>query len=1457
MKRLLRQLTFWLLLFLTVLTPTTYAQGGDPPPDPLAIIKPGLQPALRFTHLTTTDGLANSHVEVIFQDSRGFMWFGTRDGLSRYDGYRFITYRHNPDNPNSLMGNNISDIIEDDQGRLWISGGGGVTLFDPRLERFTPLPLDSPKSVITLFRAGNGLIWLGTATGELLCVEPTTQHITPYQLSGDTPDDFSYRIWDIIEDRNGHLWLAASSVLMQFDPQTEQVDRYTPADGPGEIRSLYEDEDGYIWFSGLTLHKLDPASKTITTYPASLDSMPIVQTMVDQNQQMWLATLLGLFRFDLRTEQFTGHFTHNPTDPNSLSSDRTFSLFEDQAGLIWIGTENAGLNLLDPRQSQFTYYRHDPDNPDSLGAARVTSLVGDASGLVWLGADTSLDRFDPVSGQIDHYYPSLPITPTPNGISALYQDEVGQVWFGLANELYRFNPDSAQFTAYQPPGSRVDGPPNPITTIYQDKTGLLWVGRQRGGFFSFDPHTGTFQPSDIGLDNVQAIYADAAGGLWLAYAGELSRFDLQRQQLDHYQAPYEQVNALYQDPAGQVWAAAMDGLYRFNPVTDSFTAYTDRAGLPSNRVMAILPDQAGNLWFSTSQGLSRFNLQTETFRNYDVSDGLQGNEFVAGAAWQAPNGRMYFGGEYGLTAFYPNHIEDTPYQPPVVLTEARLFNEPLTIGENSPLSQAINFTDQLTFNYDQSIISFEFAALSYAAPHKTRYRYKLDGFEDDWNEVGSDRRFATYTHLPAGDYVFRVQGSNESGVWSEQEVALNITILPPWWETAWFRVAAFVALVGLLYGGYRWRVYTIEQYNHQMEVQVAKRIQELQESEERFATVTNSFEAIVYVADMETYELLFVNDYTRRIFGDIEGKICWHVLQADQTGPCDFCTNKYLVKNGVPTGIYTWEFQNTATGQWLHIQDQAIRWVDGRLVRLEVATDITELKETEENLRQAKQSAEAANQAKSNFLANMSHELRTPLNAIIGFTQIIARSNTLPPEQQEHLGIINRSGEHLLALINQVLELSKIEAGRMVLNETVFDLHQMLTELEGMFRLRADDKGIRLVFERLPAVPRTIRADEVKFRQVLINLLNNALKFTEEGSVTLRVRLKDEGERIREEKEIHPSSFSLLTFEVTDTGPGIAPEEMKDLFEAFAQTKTGRQAQESTGLGLPISRKFVQLMGGDEIRVESPAQLPAGDKGGPGTTFAFDLRVEVVSPVKIDHRQDARGLLSAIDVRVVGLAPNQPRYRLLIVDDQPTNRQLLRELLAPFGFDLREAENGQQAIEMWQEFQPHLIWMDMRMPVLDGYQATKQIKAKLETQNSELKTVIIALTASSFDEEKATILAAGCDDFLRKPFREAELFRLMSKHIGVEFVYETPDDLPTTIEMDENLLTPALMATLSPDHLTRLAEAIELSDVVWANKIINDIQPSQPELAGALSQLVNNFEYSIILAAIKQVTSKK
>jgi signal transduction histidine kinase/CheY-like chemotaxis protein len=507
----------------------------------------------------------------------------------------------------------------------------------------------------------------------------------------------------------------------------------------------------------------------------------------------------------------------------------------------------------------------------------------------------------------------------------------------------------------------------------------------------------------------------------------------------------------------------------------------------------------------------------------------------------------------------------------------------------------------------------------------------------------------------------------------------------------------------------------------------------------------------------------------------------------------------------------------------------------------------TKVEERTAELAIAKEKAEVANQAKSTFLANMSHELRSPLNAILGFSQLMMRSQTLPSEHVENAGIITRSGEHLLTLINQVLDLSKIEAGRTTLNENNFDLYRLLDDIEDMFQLKADDKGLQLVCDRAPNVPRYIHTDEVKLRQILINLLNNALKFTSEGGVSVRVGttqiLNADAQmnawESHNNQSVHPCNHpcrALLCFEVEDTGAGIAPEEIDSIFEAFVQSQTGKQAQEGTGLGLPITRKFVQLMGG-EMTVSSVV--------GRGTTFKFDISVGLVDATSIETKQPTR--------RVIALEPNQPRYRILIVDDKPINRQLLIKLLNPLGFELKQATNGKEATEIWDNWEPHLIWMDLRMPVMDGIEATKQIKSTTKGQ----ATAVIAITASALEEERAVALSAGCNDFLRKPFREDDIFSLMNKHIGVRYVYEEPtaDTALAVSKSDiQDILNPEAFAAVPTQLLASLEHAASLAFMTEVERYIEEIRRYNATVADVLATFAFDFEYNKIVSLIQEAT---
>ncbi len=486
-------------------------------------------------------------------------------------------------------------------------------------------------------------------------------------------------------------------------------------------------------------------------------------------------------------------------------------------------------------------------------------------------------------------------------------------------------------------------------------------------------------------------------------------------------------------------------------------------------------------------------------------------------------------------------------------------------------------------------------------------------------------------------------------------------------------------------------------------------------------------------------------------------------------------------------------------------------------------------------INRSRQQAEASARAKSAFLANMSHELRTPLNAIIGFSDLMRRDHKLAPKYAENLSIISRSGEYLLELINDILELSKIEAtGVETFTETSFDLYDTLNKVTEMIRLRARKKDLQLVFEPSDNVPRYIKTDERKLRQILLNLLGNAVKFTEEGGVTLRVRLND-GKRDRKAEMLR------INFEVEDSGPGIAPEERADLFEAFTQTRSGYAKKEGTGLGLAISRQFIRSLGGD-ITIRGAA--------GGGAVFTFTVLV------KRARGSETRPALSTR--QVIGIDSPEPgarqqRYRILVVDDYEENRTLLRLLLEQVGFEVEVARNGKEAVEISSSWLPHLIWMDMRMPVMDGYAATRNIR-RIFKDNPAKHPVVIALTASVFKEDQAAVLAAGCDDFVRRPFRQSEIFSKIREYLGVAYIY-AGEEAADRFESDRGELPAEAIHTgiagLPRNLITELKTALELSDMEHMDHIIADISPFDKDLAAYLKGQIDIFQYDQILTLIE------
>jgi signal transduction histidine kinase/ligand-binding sensor domain-containing protein len=830
-----------------------------------------------FEHLSTDNGLSQNAVLALLQDSQGFIWAGTQDGLNRYDGYTFIQFKNDPRDPHSLGYNNISALLEDSGGNLWVgTAGGGLDRYDPltgifshyRPEAGNPASLADPY-VTSLFQELPGQLWVGTLGGLELLDTASGRFTHYYSVTADPTSLSSNAISVITASADGKLWIgtgangASGAGLNQFDPATGKVRRFSASVvclvSPN-ISAILVDPLGSLWIGhggyglpGGGLDRFNPSTQACQHYDSlstrgELANDNIAHLLLDQAGRLWISLSGGgLAHMEPTSVGMFASLRHASAEPDSLSSDNVSALLEDRTGVLWVGTSDAGLNRLNLEALQFRTYKHNASDPAGLASDTISAFAETPDGAIWIGTqEAGLAHFEPDLGRFTYFrnVPSNPDSLSSNRITSLYADPDGTLWVGSSNSgLNHFDPSTGKAVRYRHdsanPASLID---DEITTILRDSGGSLWVATL-GGISRLDPDSQAFV-NYTGLNGAPVALATDGSDLWIGTWGSgVSRLRLalpgilppDRTRLsimdtfihaagDPNTLSENSVWAIFRSPDGLLWFGTADGLDRYDPKTGNFKLYDENNGLPNASISCITADSHGFLWVATANGLARFDPQAETFLIYDKSDGLQGSAFNHNACFTNPTtGDIYVGGTDGFSAFDPLGITRNNIPPTVVITGFAVMDQPSAFDPSGRV--------QVRLNYTQNFISLDFAALDFHAPDKNVFAYKLDGFDKDWVQAGTDPH-ATYTGLPGGDYTFHVKAANNDGTWSTRDATLKIQVIPPLWRRWQFQAGLGLALALLVLAGFQWRLMATRAAARSLEQRMIERTEQLNKANE-------------------------------------------------------------------------------------------------------------------------------------------------------------------------------------------------------------------------------------------------------------------------------------------------------------------------------------------------------------------------------------------------------------------------------------------------------------------------------------------------------------------------------------------------------------------------------------------------------------------------------------------------
>ncbi len=1296
----------------------------------------------RITHLTTENGLSQNTIDCILKDSRGFMWFGTWNGLNRYDGYNFKIYKKE-DDTNSISNNFIYSMCEDSEGNLWIGTRYGLNKFLFKKNQFIKYfhNTKNKKSISdnwinVVYFDKRGQLWLGTNGQGLDMINtkgnPDAIVTQKYNHNTNNPNSLSSNnVRCIFEDHSGRLWIGTSNGLNLFDKKTGKFKVYQSSFdistiSNNEIRCIFEDKNNNLWIGTQAgLNRWDPSTDQFTRIihnsddPKSISHSTIDDIIQDSEGNIYMATLGGLNRYNPNNNSFE-HFTTYKNNKNSLNNEFINALYTDSTGIVWVGTEKGGINKFNIYQKQFNTISDNVEDKYHLSHSTVNSIRAEKD-FLWIGtAGGGLNCLNRKTGRMEYYKNN---THDPNSIASdfitsICRDKNGNLWigtWGLGFDKFTLYGNKAVFSHNQVNTSNSNSLINNfVSTIYQDNIGVIWIGTE-GGLDKFDPQSNSFQHicnnsgSAIAIREVGCILRDSQLNLWIGTRNGLYFIDKKylndkNQEITSDKVVLITINpgfansisenyiiSIYEDSKKQIWFGTygngLNKLTKFDADKKlfQFEHFTQKSGLSNNVIYGILEDNVGNLWLSTDYGLSKLDPKSGRFMNYYEADGLLSNQFYWTACYKENDDYLYFGGMKGLNYFRPEDITESTEVPRVTITDFKIYNNPVNVGfwknKRVILKEVISETQTIKLSYHENTFSFEFSALNYDMPEKNEYSYRMVGVDHDWINVTSNRRFASYTKLKGGEYLFQVKASNNDGKTDEKTTNLKIIIKPPFWETIWFIfILIFIALAGVVIY-FRMHTRSLKNQKQRLERLVHERTHEIEEQKEK------------------------------------------------------------LEKQAITL--------QDANLQLEHKREL----IEGQKIRLE--NQNREILEQRDKLLVLNKKVKAVNQLKLKFFTNISHEFRTPLTLILGPLEKLMSKSGTDEDSKQTLSLINRNAQRLLFLINQLMDFRKIEKGKMDLTVSQGNLKEFVENILFSFHDLSVQRKISL---NLACDLDTTETwfDHEKMENIIYNLLSNAFKYTPENRrIWVKIGYPSRFKNTHDNQAI--SIEDLLEIQVGDTGIGIEEEKIPLIFKRFYHTESVDQSSTGSGIGLSLTKELVKTHHGS-IFVDS--------KPGKGSVFYVQIpyKKDFYDQKEIGTKTfNSSGIQNQVEVLKFGLLNDSKSHKVNSVkffpkknSDKPViliaedNSELREFIVSRLGnsYGLLESVNGKDALDAANKYGPDIIVSDIMMPEMDGLELCRTIKENLHTSHIP----VILLTAKSSVESQIEGFKTGADDYMPKPF---------------------------------------------------------------------------------------------------------